>query len=139
MSNVTDVTFGPNKPTWEATEVSATAAKADKPTLLPTGMQVADAPKKAGKYDHVEKEKLFSLDDVDYFIPKEIPPSVVFSYLRDARRGGGEMAFANMFVELVGEDALDALAEHDGMTKENMKALMKALQSRVLGALELGN
>lgn len=101
-------------------------------------MRVADAPKK-DKYEDVEKELLFTLDDVNYYIPKEIPPSVVFSYLRDARRGGGEVAFANMFVDLCGEEALDALAENKSVTKKDMKTLIKALQNRVMGALELGN
>lgn len=118
------------------TTTTSTMAEAK---VAPTEMQVAEAPKKAGKYDGAEKELLFHLNDVDYFIPKEIPPSVVFRYLRDARRGGAEMAFANMFVDLCGEEALDALAEHDGMKTKDMQALIKALQRRVMGALELGN
>lgn len=103
------------------------------------GMKVPDVPKKAGKYDDVPREMLFHLNDVDYMIPKEIPPNVVFAYLRDARKGGAEMAFANMFVELCGEEALDVLADYDDMQQKEMKDLIKALQKRVAGALELGN
>ena len=44
-----------------------------------------------------------------------------------------------MFVELCGEDALDALAEYQDMSQSESKALIKALQKRVMGALELGN
>lgn len=102
------------------------------------GMEVAPAPEPKKKWTG-EVELLFHLNDVDYFIPKEIPPNIVFAYLRDARRGGAEMAFANMFVELCGEEALEALAEYKEMTQDEMKKLMKALQRRVLGALELGN
>lgn len=105
----------------------------------PTGMEVPEVPSKAGKYDGVDKERLFHLNDKDYFIPKEIPPSVIFRYLRDARKGGAEVAFANMFVDLCGEDALDALADYDDMQTKEMQSLVKALQKRVMGALELGN
>lgn len=109
------------------------------PAQTTRGMEVPTPERKAGKYDHLSKELLFHLNDVDYHIPKDPPPNVIFAYLRDARRGGAEMAFANMFVELVGEDALDALAEYDDMTRGEMKTLMKALQTKVMGALELGN
>lgn len=104
-----------------------------------SGLDVAPAPKRKERFADAPKEKFFSIDDQDFFIPKEIPPNIVFTYLRDARRGGAEMAFANMFVSLCGEEALDALAEYDRMTEKDMKTLMKTLQKRVLGALELGN
>lgn len=109
----------------------------DKPAAR--GMEVPAVPRKKGKYDDVPRDLLFHLNDVDYFVPKEIPPNVVFAYLRDARKGGAEMAFANMFVELCGEEALDVLAEYDDMNQKEMRDLIKALQKRVMGALELGN
>lgn len=86
---------------------------------------------------------LFSLGDQHFFMPDEIPPNIAFKFLRDRRREDQPYAVAGLLEALLGAKALDALAEADDMSKEDMKTLMKIIQDKVMGELEeamnLGN
>lgn len=84
------------------------------------------------------KVYLFSLDGTDYFLPEKVGPNVSFRYLRDLRKHGPEMAVAGLFVALLGEDVLDALADAEDLTEEDVEAVMKAVQKHALGTTEGG-
>lgn len=84
------------------------------------------------------KVYLFSLNGVDHFLPERVGPNVSFRYLRDLRKSGPEIAVANLFVALLGEDALDALADADDLTEEDVETVMKAVQRHALGPTEGG-
>ena len=90
---------------------------------------------------------LFSLGEGDkrqhFYMPDEIPPNIAFKFLRDRRREDQPYAVAGLLETLLGPKALDALADADDMSKEDMKTLMKIIGDKVMGELEeamnLGN
>jgi hypothetical protein len=83
-----------------------------------------------------EQIVLFSLDGRDYYVPKRIGPNVAMAYMRDIRKRGLEYARAGILERLIGKEGLDALADFDGLTEEDLDSLMKAVDKHVLGPLE---
>ena len=83
-----------------------------------------------------EQIVLFSLDGRDYYVPKQIGPNVAMAYMRDIRKNGLEYARAGILERLIGKEGLDALADYDGLTEEDLDSLMKAVDKHVLGPLE---
>jgi len=79
---------------------------------------------------------LFSLDGKDYYVPAKIGPNVAMAYMRDIRRRGLEYARAGILERMIGKEGLDALADFEGLTEENLEAVMKAVDRHVLGPLE---
>lgn len=86
---------------------------------------------------------LFSLGDKHFYMPDQIPPNIAFKFLRDRRREDQTYAVAGLIENLLGPKALDALADADDMSGEDMKTLMKIINDKVMGKLEeamnLGN
>lgn len=89
------------------------------------------------------KKPLFTLGDKTYYMPNEVPPNIAFKFLRDRRRQDIVYATAGVIENVIGADALDALAEADDMKPEDMRALMKIIQEKVMGQMQdvmgLGN
>jgi hypothetical protein len=86
--------------------------------------------------DEVELVTLFVIDDVPYQIPKRLRPAAAITYLRDVREKGPEVALADALAEVLGEDAMDALADCDAITDEQMGQIMGAVQRLLTGAME---
>lgn len=84
----------------------------------------------------VDRIVLFSLDDKDYYVPAKIGPNVALAYMRDIRRHGIDNARAGILERILGREALDALADYDALTEEDLEAVMKAVDKHVLGPLE---
>lgn len=95
----------------------------------------------------VDGELLFSLGEGEnrkhYYMPNNVPPNIAFKFLRDRRRQDIVYATAGVIENVIGPDALDALAEADDMRPEDMRTLMKVIQEKVMGQMEavmgLGN
>jgi hypothetical protein len=86
----------------------------------------------------VEMEKLFSVDGVDYMIPKEFGPSVAIIYL-DVIDKGRDMALAIIMRTTIGPEgwaALLDLAAKKKLTMPQIKALMGIVEKKIMGALE---
>lgn len=79
------------------------------------------------------KVKLFSIDGKDYFIPKEPGPNVSVRYLRDVRKHGQDYAVAGLMEAMLGEDGVDALAEYEELTEEDLDHIMEAVKRHALG------
>jgi hypothetical protein len=90
---------------------------------------------------------LFSLGEgakrEHFFMPDEVPPNIAFAFLRDRRREDMPYAIAGLIEKLIGPKALDALADAEDMSPEDMKTLMKIINDKAMGKMEeamsLGN
>ncbi len=100
------------------------------------GLQVAAPPEPVKPEPDPETHiELFSIDGRKYYMPRYVSPATTFAYLRDVRRSGTEYALGGLLEKLLGADGLDALANYDAMTAEQMKQLMDAVGSHVMGAI----
>lgn len=65
---------------------------------------------------------IFAIDDVDYQIPAKPSPAVLIKFMREARNKkiGRNRAAENLLVTLLGQEALDALAESPDVTEEDV-------------------
>jgi hypothetical protein len=85
----------------------------------------------------IEKVHLFSIDDDDYYIPHEVPPQVTIRLLRELAEGvSHETAVARAMRDVLGADAMDALADTPDITKGQMDKIMGVLERMVLAAQE---
>ena len=86
--------------------------------------------------DAPETVLLFTLDDVEYRIPKYPDARVALRYLRDVRKHGEDYAVAGMLTELLGEEGFDALCDHPGVKEAQFNLVMAAAQKHVMGSME---
>lgn len=88
-----------------------------------------------------ERETLFFIDDAEYTIPKSIRPNITIQYLQDTYDKDQEFALAAAMREVLGADAMEALAECDAVTDEQMDQLMGIVERKLLGQMKrsLGN
>lgn len=84
----------------------------------------------------VEREELFSIDGTKYYMPREVPPHVAMKYLRDIRDNPVEVALSRLLYNVIGEKAMNALADFEDLTKQNLEDLMKKVQEKTQGLLE---
>lgn len=71
-----------------------------------------------------------------FTIPKMIPPNIVIRYMQNLREVGSDVAQADLIADVLGEDAMRALADCEHVTEENMKHLMAILEDKTLSAFE---
>ena len=69
-----------------------------------------------------EMVTIFTIDDVDYKIPAKPSPAILIKFMREARNRkiGRNQAVENLLVTLLGQEALDALAESPDVTEEDV-------------------
>jgi len=84
----------------------------------------------------VETVVLFSIDGVDYTIPKKPRVNIALRYLKMAREEGPEAAQGYLLEALVGEEAYEALMNFDDLDSETLGAIAEAAQKLTLGGLE---
>ena len=78
---------------------------------------------------------LFTLDEVDYFVPKEPRANVTLKYLRMARRDpSGAQGW--LLEQMLGEDAYTALMEWDGLTTAILLKLLAVVEKLAVDASE---
>lgn len=90
----------------------------------PIGEDGEIRPVKIGKRGRKAPEMvtIFEIDDVEYQIPAKPSPAVLIKFMREARskKIGRAQAAENLLVTLLGQDALDALAESQDVTEEDV-------------------
>lgn len=101
-----------------------------------SGVAVADPEEQTPAEPTQERIELFSINGRSYSIPKRPGPNVALRYLRDVRRHGREHALAGILEAMLGTEGMDALADYDDLTDEDMDAVMAAVERHVLGPLE---
>ena len=88
-----------------------------------------------------EREVAFSIDDDEYTIPKTVPADFTVRYMNNVQKRGSEFAVAQAMKDLLGQDALDALSDCPQLTNENLRAIMKIIEVKMMAAADgtLGN
>src|ERR1044072_7639023 len=81
------------------------------------------------------RELLFTIDGVDFFMPKTLSPQVIFKMLRDVRRHGEMVAAANMIGDIIGEDCLDALADTKSMSDQDWEIVNSIMMDKVFSKM----
>lgn len=81
---------------------------------------------------------LFTLDEVDYFVPKEPRANVTLKYLRMARQDAAA-AQGWLLEQMLGEDAYTALMEWDGLTTAILLRLLAIVEKLAVDAAEAVN
>lgn len=81
---------------------------------------------------------LFELDGVMHQIPEKPSPVLTLKFLREARdrRVGVDKAIENLLLTLLGQDALDALAESPEVTEDDVADVFKIVGHIAFGALK---
>jgi hypothetical protein len=82
-----------------------------------------------------EREPLFFIDEVEYTIPKVIRASILMRYLQDTYDRGQEYALAAGMREVLGAEAMEALADCDQVTDEQMNQIMGIVERKLLGQM----
>jgi hypothetical protein len=98
-------------------------------TLVDLDAMAAEAPKP-------RQVSLFTLNGVDYLIDAEPDASLVLQYLLIVSSRGQEAASAILLQGVLGEEAYQALMNYKGLTMGMLSAVMKAVQTHVLGSAE---
>ena len=79
---------------------------------------------------------LFSIDDVDYTIPKRPRVNLAFKYLGNLKSMGEAEANAQLLTDLVGEEGFTALTECEDVTPEQFGRIMSGAAKMTMGSLE---
>lgn len=92
-------------------------------------------PVEIGRAGRVPNElvTLFTLDGKNYKVPQKPSPALMQRFLRDARKHGPAMATSVLLDTMLGEEALDALAESPEVTDEDMARIYTALTHIAFG------
>jgi hypothetical protein len=84
-----------------------------------------------------EMVTIFVLDGVDYQIPSQPSPAVLIKFMRESRNKkiGAAQAVENLLLNLLGQDALDALAESPEVTEADVGDVLTIVGHIGFGAL----
>lgn len=91
---------------------------------------------KSASADEVELVDLFSIDGKVYQVPAKPRLNVALRYLDEMRRRGEIFAGMKLLEDLLGDEGFKALMEYDGLTSENLNAVLKVASELALGSLE---
>lgn len=86
----------------------------------------------------VEKEKLFSVDGVDYLIPVKFGPGIALVYL-DLINEGRDVALSAILKTVIGKEGWEALmklAELNRISVGQFKGILTKVQERTFGAVQ---
>lgn len=95
-----------------------------------------DTAKGAARLAGTERVPLFSIDDTEYTIPKNVDMTVALRYLDTVAEKGTEVGIVGLFKELVGEQAWQALLGFKGMDPAELNQLLEAVTEHAMGAIE---
>lgn len=83
-----------------------------------------------------DREEIFSIDDVPYTAPREVPKSVTLKALRKVREEGEAAATSWIMDEVLGKDAVRALENCKTLREEDLGAVIAVVRGKVFGFME---
>jgi hypothetical protein len=83
-----------------------------------------------------ERIPVFSIDGVEYSMPKEINGHFAIEVLEQIRSNGAESVVSFMLEEAIGSKGYRALRGCETLTTADLKAVISIVQDHVLGAVE---
>lgn len=83
-----------------------------------------------------ERVVLFYIDEKAYDIPKVVPPNTTIRYMRDVIYEGSEYALAIAMEEVLGAEAMEALAECKTISEDQVKEIMNLVERMLLASSE---
>lgn len=94
----------------------------------------------AGEQD-VETEVLFTIDGDEYTVPKVVPAIVGVRALEVAATEGEAASVRWLMLEVLGQEAYDALLACTGVTSKQLGQIMTVVRDKAMGDMEdaLGN
>lgn len=129
------------RPEPKRTQARTTTKKtASRPVAVPHDGHDGPQPVRittTGPAPQADLVEIFSIDDVPYFIPREISPSVSLRYMKRVRQIGLEIAAGELLEELLGTEAYDALANCKYVTQQHLADVISLVQHQTMGAIEL--
>ena len=81
---------------------------------------------------------IFSIDDTDYYVPREPRANVTLKYLRMARTDPAN-AQGWLLEQLLGEESYTALMDYDGLTTADLLKVLAIVEKLALDAAEAAN
>lgn len=79
---------------------------------------------------------LFSIDGKIYQIPVKVGANIALGYMTFVRTHGQEAAMGWALEKVLGEEAYTALMNCDDLQAEDLEAIMEAVHTNVMGAVE---
>lgn len=106
--------------------------------MVPPSNPLGDYHKVASQEPGNERELLFTIGGKPLYAPRDedVDPAIGIRLIRDMRKFGVPYAVANAMGDLLGDEALDLLADAPKMTKEEWGKIMAVLQDKVFSRLQ---
>ena len=82
----------------------------------------------------IEMIDVFELDGDVFQMPKKVSAGIGLKYLKIQAERGPDAAIYYMMLELLGEEAYEALMEHPSLDKETLDQILETVESHGLGA-----
>lgn len=91
----------------------------------------------AGQEPGNERELMFTINGVPLYAPRDedVDPAIGIRLIRDMRKFGVPYAVSNAIGELLGDEALDLLADAPRMSREEWAQIMSVLQDKVFSKM----
>jgi|SRR5690554_4039081 len=103
--------------------------------LEPPRINTSERRNEAQEVDRIE---VFEIDGRKYTMPAKLSPAAGMRYLRNLRDRGRDYAEAQLLTEALGSEAVDALAECDEITHDEMATILAIVMRIALGAADPG-
>jgi len=95
-----------------------------------------DMSSRKGKEREEVREKLFSIDGVDYLIPKEFGPNLSLVFIDAIGRVGEDVAIGRVMRVALGKAGWEALQEFEDLQPLQLKKIMSIVMRKIMGAIE---
>jgi hypothetical protein len=83
-----------------------------------------------------ERIPIFTINGVDYSIPRRPQMGLGLKFSRDRRSYGSDVAVVNLLTSMIGEEGFEALINYDGMTVEDLETITEICSRAAMGKLE---
>lgn len=121
-----------------AEEVEALYVQLEKDDDSPFGPDGEIRPVQIGKRGRKGEEQvhIFTLDDVKFFVPKRPGPAVTMKFQRNLRRMPKQAAVYEALLDMLGQRALDALADSPDTEPEDVADVILIVSRLLFDALK---